>query len=317
MIATALLLLVAGHSTAGERQLPRIPLADFSGTEARTLDDYLGQVLLVDFFAHWCAPCARLVPHLNELVEAYGAQGLNVLGITGDDATTAGEWLRRFEARYPHARDAELELQIELGFRPLPFAVLVDPCGVIVWQGNPGDVPMETIEQLLADAQAVPAHRWPAEADGVRAALRAGKYAEAKSRAAALLERGAEIAKLVARITARRAGLLEAALAAQDFLGADELAAELESGLDDGPLRTRATAVRAQIAADAAARGVLSAQRELRALWGGVGAVASVQEAEALAARIRALSGAHRGTQVERSAAAYLETIVALKSVLR
>src|SRR5262245_4528702 len=316
MIATLLLLVASGSSTS-ERPVPPIPLADFTGTEARALDDYLGQVLLVDFFAHWCAPCARLVPHLNELVEAYGGEGLNVLGVTGDDAATAKEWLGRLEARYPHARDAELALQIELGFRPLPFAVLVDPCGVIVWQGNPGDVPMEAIEGLLADALPVPAHRWPAAAAGVRAALRARKYAEAERLARALPERSAEIAKLVARIATRRAELLEAALRAQDFLVAEELALELEAGLADGAARARASAARAEIAAREGARVVLAAQRELRALWDGVGAVGNVKEADALAERIRALSGAHPGTQVERSAAEYLQTISALKTVLR
>jgi thiol-disulfide isomerase/thioredoxin len=317
MISIALSLLLAASPSAGERPLPRIELVGFTGTEARALDDYLGQVLLVDFFAHWCAPCARLVPHMNELVEAYGEQGLNVLGVTGDDAATAREWLGRFEARYPHARDAELALQIELGFRPLPFAVLVDPCGVIVWQGNPGDVPMETIEGLLADALPVPAHRWPAAAGAVRAALRERKYAEAERLAQALPERSAEIARLVARIAARRAELLEAALRQEDFLGAEELALELEAGLADGAARARASAVRAEIAAREGARVVLAAQRELRTLWDGVGAVASVEEADALGERIRALSDAHKGTQVERSAGAYLQTISALKSVLR
>jgi hypothetical protein len=45
--------------------------------------------------------------------------------------------------------------------------------------------------------------------------------------------------------------------------------------------------------------------------------VASAQQADELAARIRELSDAHRGTQVERTSAMYLETLAALKSVLR
>src|SRR5262249_42223250 len=108
-----------------QREFPPLPLADFTGTDARAFDDFLGHVVLVDFFAHWCAPCAKLVPHLNELADAYGVHGFQVFGITGDDQDKAVEWLTKLGAHYPHARDAGLALEVELGFRPLPFAVLV------------------------------------------------------------------------------------------------------------------------------------------------------------------------------------------------
>jgi hypothetical protein len=75
--------------------------------------------------------------------------------------------------------------------------------------------------------------------------------------------------------------------------------------------------VRSRIAADERARALLAAQVELRELWSSVGSVASVAQADELGAKIRALSGAHRETQVERTASVHLETIAALKSVLR
>jgi thiol-disulfide isomerase/thioredoxin len=317
MISSAIFSILVTGVIASERLLPAVPLVDFAGTDARALDDYLGQVLLIDFFAHWCAPCAQQVPHLNELVDTYGEQGLNVLAVTGDDPKTAAEWLGRFMARYPHARDADLRMQIELGFRPLPFAVLVDPWGVIVWQGRPADLSRESIESLLAATLDTPARRWPAAADPVRAALRAGKYAEAEKLAQGVPERNVEIASFVGRYVSRRGELMEAALAGQDFLGADELAADLHEGLGGGALRDRAMAVRAEIASKEGARGVLEAQMRLRELWSQVGSVGTKAAADELAEKIRALSDAHPGTQVERSAAAHLETVSSLKTILR
>jgi thiol-disulfide isomerase/thioredoxin len=310
-VALALAALALGAGT-DERPFPAVPLVDFTGTEARALDDFLGQPVLVDFFAHWCAPCARLVPHLSELHDAFGAQGLNVLGVTGDDAATPQEWLARHGGSYPHARDATLALQIELGFRPLPFAVLVDATGVIVWSGNPGELAPERIEAVLADALPEPALRWSAAAQPVRVSLRARRYGEALGHA----KGAAELARFVERFVARRGELLEAALAAGDLLGAEELAAELETGLADGPLRARATEVRARLATDPAAGPLLAAQRALRELWSGVGAVATVKAADELAEKVRALGAAHPDSAVARASTRHLATLEALKTVL-
>ena len=133
-----------------------------------------------------------------------------------------------------------------------------------------------------------------------------------------MAERGAELARFVERFAARRLELLEAAWTQEDALGTEELGGELERGLAQGtPERARATAVLTEMKAKAGALEVLNGQRRLRELWSTVGAVGTAQQADELAARIRKLADEHHGTQVERSAAAHLETIAALKSILR
>ena len=299
-----------------ERLVPPVPLVDFAGTEARSLDDFLGQAVLLDFFAHWCAPCARLVPHLNEIEEEHGGRGLNVLGVTGDDAATAEKWLAELGATYAHARDEGLRMQIELGFRALPFAVLIDPTGVIVWSGNPKDLAPEAIERALHGALELPAQRWPGEAEPLRDALAEGRFGEAARLAPGVPGLAPELARFVEHVVARRMELLESRLAAGDFLTADELAAGLEKGLEDGERRTRAAAVRARIAADDGQRVQLEALAELRELWRRVGEVSSTKAADELAAEIRLIAADHTGTFVERRASEHLAAIESLKTIL-
>jgi hypothetical protein len=195
--------------------------------------------------------------------------------------------------------------------------VLVDPCGVIVWQGNPADVPVERIEELLEDVLPEPAHRWPASAVPVREALRGSRYDDAARLAQALPNHGPRITELVGRIVARRVELMEHALGDQDFLTAEQLATDLETGLAAGPLRARASAVRAEIAASPEALAILEVQRRLLELWSRVRSVVTADQAEELAKDIRALAKTKPGTKVERTASSYLETLAVLKTSLR
>jgi thiol-disulfide isomerase/thioredoxin len=60
-------------------------LTDVEGRPVR-LAEYRGRVLLVNFWATWCAPCKTEIPWLNELHSTYREQGLVVLGVSVDEA---------------------------------------------------------------------------------------------------------------------------------------------------------------------------------------------------------------------------------------
>lgn len=318
MLSLLLLLSQAAEAAAAaERVLPAIAIHDVSGTEARALDDFLGQALPVDFFAHWCAPCAKQIPHLNQIAADYAARGLNVIAVTGDDPQTAQEWLDGLKARFPRARDPELRLQIELGFRPLPFAILVDPTGVIVWEGNPAELAPTALDAITAGSLALPAHRWPKDAEPLRDALRSARYAEARAIAIRTAGPGTEYAAFVDRVAARRADLMQAAFERGDYLTAGELAAQLAVGLPDGDDRARAVALCAQLAADERAQALAAVQVELRELWSGVAGLASRAQADELAAKITALVADRPGAYVQRRAQAHLATLASFKSLLR
>ena len=69
-----------------------------------TLSSYAAKVVILDFWATWCAPCRYEVPHLVELQERFGARGLQVLGVTLDRTQTAGDVIpfsRKYSMNYP------------------------------------------------------------------------------------------------------------------------------------------------------------------------------------------------------------------------
>ncbi|MFL2855777.1 MAG: TlpA family protein disulfide reductase [Pseudohongiellaceae bacterium] len=59
-------------------------LQDMHGNDVQ-LWDYRGKVILLDFWATWCAPCRIEIPGFIELLDKYEDQGLAILGISVDD----------------------------------------------------------------------------------------------------------------------------------------------------------------------------------------------------------------------------------------
>src|SRR5689334_6499132 len=59
-------------------------LKDMNGKNVR-LSDYKGKVMILDFWATWCGPCKVEIPWFIEFQQKYGAQGLQVIGVSVDD----------------------------------------------------------------------------------------------------------------------------------------------------------------------------------------------------------------------------------------
>jgi peroxiredoxin len=101
---------------------------------ALRLSDFAGRVLLVDFWATWCAPCRIEVPAFVALQQQYADAGLSIVGISMDDAAPA---IERFAARhgvnYPLVPgDAGAAARVAFGpLTGVPTSVLLDRDGRI------------------------------------------------------------------------------------------------------------------------------------------------------------------------------------------
>jgi len=78
---------VTGEVTA-EGEIGGIKAANFSLLDLEgkpvNLSDYVGKVIILDFWATWCPPCVQEIPHFNALAKEYGEKGLVVLGVSVD-----------------------------------------------------------------------------------------------------------------------------------------------------------------------------------------------------------------------------------------
>lgn len=130
---------ITTESTGSTVKAADFSLLDISGKPVK-LSDYTGKVVLLDFWATWCPPCVKEIPHFNELSKEYGDKGLVVLGISTDrDGVAAVEKFQkeRFPIDYRVAMVDQGTFSTYQSYLPkkeqggIPFTFIIDREGVI------------------------------------------------------------------------------------------------------------------------------------------------------------------------------------------
>ena len=117
---------IGQHSLA-----PDFSLADLAGENIH-LSSYRGKVVLLDFWATWCDPCREEIPHLVELQNKYGAQGLQIIGVSMDDGPEpVREFFQQFKINYPVVMGNAKTGELYGGILGLPIAFLIGRDGRI------------------------------------------------------------------------------------------------------------------------------------------------------------------------------------------
>jgi cytochrome c biogenesis protein CcmG/thiol:disulfide interchange protein DsbE len=117
---------------------PDFSRTDMSGHLVR-LADYRGKLLLLNFWASWCAPCLNEMPKFSDWQRTYGARGFQVIGVSmDDDAAPVERLLVRKPAGYPILMGDAKFGELFGGVMGLPLTYLIDTQGRIAgrYQGE-------------------------------------------------------------------------------------------------------------------------------------------------------------------------------------
>jgi cytochrome c biogenesis protein CcmG/thiol:disulfide interchange protein DsbE len=125
-------------------QLPS-PSLNYLGTQP----ELTGKPLLVEFWATWCPPCRKSIPHLNQIYAKYKAQGLQIVGITDENEATVKKFQKQIPMDYNVAINTPQTIYEQFGIQAIPTAFLVNKAGKVVWTGHPMELSESQIQSVL------------------------------------------------------------------------------------------------------------------------------------------------------------------------
>ncbi len=115
---------------------PPLQRPDLDG-KPRSLAEWRGKLVLVNFWASWCGPCREEMPLLDKTQQRFAAKGLQIVGIAADNAAATHDFLDAVPVHYPILIDdpekgEDLSAVFGNDHDVLPYSVLIGGDGHIL-----------------------------------------------------------------------------------------------------------------------------------------------------------------------------------------
>jgi len=109
-------------------------------------------VYVIEFWATWCGPCKKTIPHLNELNEKYKDKNVVVIGITNEAEKVVTPFVSEMKMNYRVGiddKDKTSSVYMK-GIDGIPHSFIVNRDGIVIWSGHPLSGLDDVLPKVLA-----------------------------------------------------------------------------------------------------------------------------------------------------------------------
>lgn len=126
-----LLLLASPMHSSYAKTAENIPL-NIANTH-KTLNDFKGKLVYLDFWASWCVPCRNSFPFMNQMLSKYQNKGLEIIAVNLDkDISQVRKFLAKYSANFKISYDSTGETAEKFNVRAMPTSFLISRNGEII-----------------------------------------------------------------------------------------------------------------------------------------------------------------------------------------
>lgn len=158
MKSIILLLMASSLQLYGQSKLgmlvPEVEFSTMINSEKTkgTLSDFRPKILILDFWATWCAPCIESFPHLEALQNKF-RNDITIVTVTNEPEERIRTFLQKRNTSLPIILDGDGQLTSTFPHRSLPHTVVIDKNGIVRTMTTPKELTEERMRNLIAGEQ--------------------------------------------------------------------------------------------------------------------------------------------------------------------
>lgn len=136
------------------KSVPEIDAGSWFNNDGKqvSLADLKGKVTVVEFWATWCPPCRKSIPHLNKLHKKYKDNDVVIIGLSNEKSEKVKDFVKKQDMKY--IVGAGSKSGRAYGVRGIPTVFVIGTDGTLLWQGHPMNGLDAALEKAVTSAEA-------------------------------------------------------------------------------------------------------------------------------------------------------------------